>query len=61
MLHKPGNTGCAQARRPYDESVDGAIETLQHDPYNVGNPCHFLGFMIRIATVAVVLSEKGAR
>jgi lipopolysaccharide/colanic/teichoic acid biosynthesis glycosyltransferase len=58
---KPGITGWAQVRYHYGGSLDDAIEKLQYDLYYVKNHTLFLDLVILIATVEVVLWNKGAR
>ena len=58
---KPGITGWAQVRYQYGASVDDAVEKLQYELYYVKNHTLFLDLMILIATVEVVLWNKGVR
>jgi sugar transferase (PEP-CTERM system associated) len=58
---KPGITGWAQVRYHYGASLDDAIEKLQYELYYVKNHSLFLDIMILIATVEVVLWDRGAR
>ena len=58
---KPGITGWAQVRYHYGASLDDAVEKLQYDLYYVKNHTLFLDLVVLIATVEVVLWNKGAR
>jgi sugar transferase (PEP-CTERM system associated) len=58
---KPGITGWAQVRYHYGASLDDTVEKLQYDLYYVKNHTLFLDLMILIATMRVVLWDRGAR
>jgi sugar transferase (PEP-CTERM system associated) len=58
---KPGITGWAQVRYHYGASLDDAIEKLQYELYYVKNHTLFLDLVVLIATVEVVLWDRGAR
>jgi sugar transferase (PEP-CTERM system associated) len=58
---KPGITGWAQVRYHYGASLDDAVEKLQYDLYYVKNHTLFLDLMVLIATMRVVLWDRGAR
>jgi sugar transferase (PEP-CTERM system associated) len=58
---KPGITGWAQVQYHYGASLDDAVEKLQYDLYYVKNHTLFLDLMVLIATMRVVLWDRGAR
>ena len=58
---KPGITGWAQVRYHYGASLDDTVEKLQYDLYYVKNHTLFLDLMVLIATMRVVLWDRGAR
>jgi sugar transferase (PEP-CTERM system associated) len=58
---KPGVTGWAQVRYHYGACKEDAARKLQYDLYYVKNHSLLLDIRILIATVAVVLSAKGAQ
>jgi sugar transferase (PEP-CTERM system associated) len=58
---KPGITGWAQVRYQYGASIDDAIEKLQYELYYAKNHTLFLDLVILIATVEVVLWNRGVR
>jgi exopolysaccharide biosynthesis polyprenyl glycosylphosphotransferase len=60
-LVKPGLTGWAQVNLPYGASVEDAREKLSYDLYYVKHRSLLLDLLILIATVRVVLFQRGAR
>jgi exopolysaccharide biosynthesis polyprenyl glycosylphosphotransferase len=60
-LVKPGLTGWAQVNYPYGASVEDARAKLSYDLYYVKHRSLLLDLMILIATVRVVLFQRGAR
>jgi len=58
---KPGVTGWAQVRYEYGSTIEDSVEKLQYDLYYVKNHSLFLDLLIMLETVAVVLTDKGAR
>ena len=57
---KPGLTGWAQIKHNYDRSLDDVREKLKYDLYYIENMSLKMDFKIMIATVFVVLGQKGA-
>lgn len=57
---KPGLTGWAQIKHNYDRSLDDVREKLKFDLYYIENMSLNMDFKILIATVFVVLGQKGA-
>jgi exopolysaccharide biosynthesis polyprenyl glycosylphosphotransferase len=60
-LVKPGLTGWAQVNYPYGASVEDARAKLSYDLYYVKHRSLLLDLMILLATVRVVLFQRGAR
>lgn len=60
-LVKPGLTGWAQVNYPYGASVEDARAKLSYDLYYVKHRSLWLDLMILLATVRVVLFQRGAR
>jgi exopolysaccharide biosynthesis polyprenyl glycosylphosphotransferase len=60
-LVKPGLTGWAQVNYPYGASVEDARVKLSYDLYYVRNRSLWLDLLILLATVRVVLFQRGAR
>jgi lipopolysaccharide/colanic/teichoic acid biosynthesis glycosyltransferase len=60
-LVKPGLTGWAQVNYPYGASVEDARAKLSYDLYYVKHRSLLLDLMILVATVRVVLFQRGAR
>ncbi len=60
-LAKPGLTGWAQVNYPYGASVEDARAKLSYDLYYVKHRGLLLDLMILLATVRVVLFQRGAR
>ncbi len=60
-LVKPGLTGWAQVNYPYGASVEDARAKLSYDLYYVKHRSMLLDLMILVATVRVVLFQRGAR
>ncbi len=60
-LVKPGLTGWAQVNYPYGASVEDARAKLSYDLYYVKHRSMVLDLMILVATVRVVLFQRGAR
>jgi lipopolysaccharide/colanic/teichoic acid biosynthesis glycosyltransferase len=58
---KPGLTGWAQVNYPYGASVEDARAKLSYDLYYVKHRGVWLDLMILLATVRVVLFQRGAR
>ena len=58
---KPGLTGWAQVNYPYGASVEDARAKLSYDLYYVRNRSLLLDLLILLATVRVVLFQRGAR
>ena len=58
---KPGITGWAQIRYPYGASEEDALEKLQYDLYYIKHMSLRLDLLIRLETIKVILSRKGAR
>ncbi len=61
LLAKPGLTGWAQVNYPYGASVEDARAKLSYDLYYVKHRSLLLDLMILLATVRVVLFQRGAR
>lgn len=61
LLVKPGLTGWAQVNYPYGASVEDARAKLSYDLYYVKNRGLLLDLLILLATVRVVLFQRGAR
>ena len=61
LLAKPGLTGWAQVNYPYGASVEDAHAKLSYDLYYIKNRSPLLDLMILLATVRVVLFQRGAR
>ncbi|MFC1692261.1 sugar transferase [Candidatus Latescibacterota bacterium] len=57
---KPGLTGWAQIKHNYDRSLDDVREKLKYDLYYIENVSLRMDFKIIIATIFVVLGQKGA-
>ena len=57
----PGITGWAQVNYPYGASVEDARQKLAYDLYYIANRSLLLDLRILLATVAVVIFQKGAR
>ena len=57
---KPGLTGWAQIKHNYDRSLEDVREKLKYDLYYIENMSLKMDFKILIATVFVVLEQKGA-
>jgi lipopolysaccharide/colanic/teichoic acid biosynthesis glycosyltransferase len=60
-LAKPGLTGWAQVNYPYGASVEDARAKLSYDLYYVKHRSLLLDLLILLATVRVVLFQRGAR
>jgi exopolysaccharide biosynthesis polyprenyl glycosylphosphotransferase len=60
-LVKPGLTGWAQVNYPYGASVEDARAKLSYDLYYVKHRSLLLDLLILVATVRVVLFQRGAR
>jgi exopolysaccharide biosynthesis polyprenyl glycosylphosphotransferase len=60
-LVKPGLTGWAQVNYPYGASVEDARAKLSYDLYYVKHRGFLLDLLILLATVRVVLFQRGAR
>jgi exopolysaccharide biosynthesis polyprenyl glycosylphosphotransferase len=60
-LVKPGLTGWAQVNYPYGASVEDARAKLSYDLYYVKYRSLLLDLLILVATVRVVLFQRGAR
>lgn len=60
-LVKPGLTGWAQVNHPYGASVEDARAKLSYDLYYVEHRSLLLDLLILVATVRVVLFQRGAR
>ncbi len=60
-LVKPGLTGWAQVNYPYGASVEDARAKLSYDLYYVKYRSLLLDLLILLATVRVVLFQRGAR
>jgi exopolysaccharide biosynthesis polyprenyl glycosylphosphotransferase len=60
-LVKPGLTGWAQVNYPYGASVEDARAKLSYDLYYVKHRGPLLDLLILLATVRVVLFQRGAR
>jgi lipopolysaccharide/colanic/teichoic acid biosynthesis glycosyltransferase len=60
-LVKPGLTGWAQVNHPYGASVEDARAKLSYDLYYVKHRSLLLDLLILVATVRVVLFQRGAR
>jgi lipopolysaccharide/colanic/teichoic acid biosynthesis glycosyltransferase len=60
-LVKPGLTGWAQVNYPYGASVEDARAKLSYDLYYVKHRSLLLDLRILVATVGVVLYQRGAR
>jgi exopolysaccharide biosynthesis polyprenyl glycosylphosphotransferase len=60
-LAKPGLTGWAQVNYPYGASVEDARAKLSYDLYYVRHRGLALDLLILLATVRVVLFQRGAR
>jgi exopolysaccharide biosynthesis polyprenyl glycosylphosphotransferase len=60
-LVKPGLTGWAQVNYPYGASVEDARAKLSYDLYYVKHRTLLLDLLILVATVRVVLFQRGAR
>jgi exopolysaccharide biosynthesis polyprenyl glycosylphosphotransferase len=60
-LVKPGLTGWAQVNYPYGASVEDARAKLSYDLYYVKHRALLLDLLILVATVRVVLFQRGAR
>jgi exopolysaccharide biosynthesis polyprenyl glycosylphosphotransferase len=58
---KPGLTGWAQVNYPYGASVEDARAKLSYDLYYVHHRSLLLDLLILLATVRVVLFQRGAR
>ena len=58
---KPGLTGWAQVNYPYGASIEDARAKLSYDLYYVRNRSLLLDLLILLATVRVVLFQRGAR
>ncbi len=58
---KPGLTGWAQVNYPYGASVEDARAKLSYDLYYVRHRSLLLDLLILLATVRVVLFQRGAR
>ena len=58
---KPGLTGWAQVNYPYGASVEDARAKLSYDLYYVKHRSLLLDLLILLATVRVVLFQRGAR
>jgi exopolysaccharide biosynthesis polyprenyl glycosylphosphotransferase len=58
---KPGLTGWAQVNYPYGASVEDARAKLSYDLYYVKHRSLLLDLLILVATVRVVLFQRGAR
>jgi lipopolysaccharide/colanic/teichoic acid biosynthesis glycosyltransferase len=58
---KPGLTGWAQVNYPYGASVEDARAKLSYDLYYVKHRSLLLDLQILVATVRVVLFQRGAR
>jgi exopolysaccharide biosynthesis polyprenyl glycosylphosphotransferase len=58
---KPGLTGWAQVNYPYGDSVEDARAKLSYDLYYVKHRSLLLDLTILLATVGVVLFQRGAR
>ena len=61
LLVKPGLTGWAQVNYPYGASVEDARAKLSYDLYYVKHRSLLLDLLILVATVRVVLFQRGAR
>jgi exopolysaccharide biosynthesis polyprenyl glycosylphosphotransferase len=57
---KPGLTGWAQIKHNYDRSLDDVREKLKYDLYYIENMSLNMDFKILIATIFVVVGQKGA-
>lgn len=56
---RPGITGWAQIKHPYDQAIEDVRQKLKYDFYYIENLSFSLDFKIMLSTVWVMLSGKG--
>ena len=56
---RPGITGWAQIKHPYDQNIEDVRQKLKYDFYYIENLSFSLDFKIMLSTVWVMLSGEG--